>query len=421
MSVPESIAVIGLGVEGRACARRLAELGIRVYASDLRTDVDTSDLEELDNVEVDLGTHDLDKIAECEAVYASPSIPDDAEIVRKIRELEVPFLEDALTWPEEADFIVVSGTNGKTTTVHMIGHLLDALGVDHLLGGNAGGGFDGYATLYVRAELERPDVVVCEVCDMTLDYFTTRAPGYDVAVFLNLGRDHLDYHGSLDRYAERAARFCDEAEVAVVKCSGRERDVVRLMSSDPVCFDRLDVEPELRLRGRFYELDAKAAIAAVSEVTGEDPDELADLLSDFRGVPGRVREYKVDGGAVVVGKTDNLSALRAVVRDYGPLDIVFWGTPRPGEDYRIRGLGRVLKEAGVEEVLVFPGLSEETVPDVLRELEGSGLEAREVPADEVVERALEAAREGARVGILGNGQRRITRMQREVEEALETQ
>ncbi|MHC1581126.1 Mur ligase family protein [Methanopyrus sp.] len=421
MGVPKSLAVIGLGVEGRTCARRLAEMGIRVYASDLRTDLDVSELEGLENVEVELGRHDLDKIAECDAAYASPSIPDDAEIVRRIRELGVPFLEDTLTWPERSDFIVVSGTNGKTTTVHMIGHLLDALDVDHLLGGNAGGGFDGYATLYVRAERERPDVVVCEVCDMTLDYFVTRAPGYDVAVFLNLGRDHLDHHGSLDRYAERAARFCDAAEVAVVKCSGRERDVVRRMSSDPVCFDRLDVSPRLPLRGRFYELDAKAALAAVSAVTGEEPGELADLLADFRGVPGRVREYRVDGGALVVGKTDNLSALRAVVRDYGPFDLVFWGSPRPGEDYRVRGLGELLREAGVERAFVFPGLSRETVPDVLEELRRAGLDAREVPEDEVVERALSESRRGRRVGILGNGQRKLLKMQREVERRLHSQ
>ncbi|MEO2240676.1 MAG: UDP-N-acetylmuramoyl-L-alanine--D-glutamate ligase, partial [Euryarchaeota archaeon] len=63
-------------MEGRTCARRLAEMGIRVYASDLRTDLDVSELEGLENVEVELGRHDLDKIAACDAAYASPSIPD---------------------------------------------------------------------------------------------------------------------------------------------------------------------------------------------------------------------------------------------------------------------------------------------------------------------------------------------------------
>ncbi|WP_456482001.1 Mur ligase family protein [Methanopyrus sp.] len=415
----DSVAVIGLGVEGRTCAARLAELGLEVYASDIREDVDVSSLEGLPNVEVDLGRHDLDRIRECDAVYFSPSIPSDAEIVREVRDVGVPPLEDLLTWPDSSEFIVVSGTNGKTTTVHMIDHLLGKLGVDRETGGNAGGGFDGYATLYVRAELARPEVVVCEVCDMTLDYFSDRAPRYDVAVFLNLGLDHLDYHGSLERYAARAARFCDRArEVAIVKCDGKERRVVERMRNTPRCYDKSDVEVDVPLRGEFYRLDAKAAVLAVAAATGEPPEELAPLLSDFTGVPGRVREYKLDGGRLIVGKTDNISALRAVLRDYGPLNVVFWGTPRPGEDYRIEGIGRALREAGVGRAYVFPGLSEETVDDVIEELSSSGIEAYRVEPSEVASKALKLARRGRAVGVLGNGQDVITSIQRDVERAV---
>ncbi|WP_457614187.1 Mur ligase family protein [Methanopyrus sp.] len=412
----DSVAIIGLGVEGRTCAARLAELGLKVYASDIREDVDVSSLEKLPNVEVETGRHDLDRIRECDAVYFSPSIPNDAKIVRRVSDIGVPPLENLLTWPDSSKFIVVSGTNGKTTTVYMIDHLLDKLGIDREIGGNAGGGFDGYATLYVRAELARPEVVVCEACDMTLDYFSDRAPRYDIAVFLNLGSDHLDYHGSIERYAARAARFCDRAqETAIVKCGGEERRVVERMESAPKCYDKLDVDIDIPLRGEFYELDAKAALLTVAEITGEPPEELAPLLSDFTGVPGRIREYRLGEGRLVVGKTDNVSALEAVMRDYGPLDVVFWGTPRPGEDYRIEGIGRILREAGVERAYVFPGLSEETVDDVIEELSNSGIEASPIESSEVASRALELARRGQAVGILGNGQKVITSIQRDIE------
>ncbi|WP_457620001.1 Mur ligase family protein [Methanopyrus sp.] len=414
----DSVAIIGLGVEGRTCAARLAELGLKIYASDIREDVDVSPLEKLPNVEVEVGHHDIDRIRECDTVYFSPSIPTDAEIVRKVRDVGVPPLEDLLTWPDSSKFVAVSGTNGKTTTVHMIDHLLDKLGIDREIGGNAGGGFDGYATLYVRAELARPEVVICEVCDMTLDYFSDRAPRYDIAVFLNLGLDHLDYHGSIERYAVRAARFCDRArETAIVKCDGKERRIVKMMENPPRCYDKLDVEIDIPLRGEFYRLDAKAALLAVAEITGEPLEELAPLLSDFTGVPGRIREYRLGKGRLVVGKTDNLSALRAVLKDYGPLDVVFWGTPRPGEDYRIEGIGRILREAGVERVYVFPGLSRETVDDVIEELVGSGIEASPVEPSEVASRALELARCGRAVGVLGNGQEVITSIQHDIERA----
>ncbi len=414
----DSVSILGLGVEGRTCAEKLAEMGFEVYASDLRTDIDVSRLERLDNVRVDLGRHDPDAIAETDVAYVSPSIPRGSSAFEAVEEAGVPLLEETLTWPESSEFLAVTGTNGKTTTVLMVSHLLEGLGVEHEVGGNAGGGFDGYATLYVRAEASDPEVVVCEVCDMTLRYFVDRGPKPDVAVLTNVGLDHMDHHGSLENLMEAAVEFLETADVAVLRCEGDpdSRVVERLDGPRVVCYDGLDVSPPFR--SSVYRRNARAALAAVEAVTGEDPRVLVDLLRSFRPARGRVVELRIKGERVVVGKTDNPSALEAVLRDFGPLREVFWGTPRPGEWFRVEGIGRILSEHGVERAFVFPGLSEDTVDDVVEELEGSGVTVvGVVDPEDVPETVLSELEAGwGPIGVLGNGQEVIVEIQRELEE-----
>ncbi|NPB01832.1 MAG: hypothetical protein GXO28_02850 [Methanopyri archaeon] len=414
----DSISILGLGVEGKTCALRLAEMGFKVYASDLRKDLDVSDLENLDNVKIDLGRHDPDAIAETDVAYVSPSAPRDSPAFKAVEKAGVPLLEDVITWPDDSDFIAITGTNGKTTTVLMTSYILEELNVEHEVGGNAGGGFDGYATLYVLAEATSPEVVVCEVCDMTLGYFVERGPKPTVAALTNVGLDHMDHHGSLENLIESAAEFLNVADVAVLRCDADpDAKVANMVDVRKVCYDRLEIDPPFK--SRVYRWNAKAAVAVSCEVTGRDPDELVDVLEGFRPADGRVVELILDDGRVVVGKTDNPSALESVLRDFGPLEVVFWGTPRPGEWFRVEGVGRILARHGVERVYVFPGLSRETIDDVVREMERAGLTVEGVAdPEEVPNLVMEELKGGVNsIGVLGNGQDVITWIQKRLEEA----
>ncbi len=413
----DSISILGLGVEGKTCARKLAEMGFEVYASDLREDIDVSDLENLDNVRVDLGRHDPDAIAETDVAYVSPSAPRDSPAFEAVEKARVPLLEDVITWPDNSDFIAITGTNGKTTTVLMTSHILEKMGVKHEVGGNAGGGFDGYATLYVLAEATSPEVVVCEVCDMTLGYFVERGPKPTVAALTNVGFDHMDHHGSLENLIELAAEFLNIADVAVLRCDvDPDAEVADIIDTKKVCYDRLDID--LPFKSRVYRWNAQAAVAVSREVTEKDPEELVGLLEDFRPADGRVMELIFDDGRVVVGKTDNPSALESVLQDFGPLEVVFWGTPRPGEWFRVKGIGRILAEHDVKRVYVFPGLSRETVDDVVREMKRAGLTVEGVADPEEVPSLVMRELKGgvASIGVLGNGQDVITWVQKRLEE-----
>src|SRR5215217_7924425 len=137
-------AVIGVAKSGRAAARLLARHGWRVYVSDKGTgDALEREAAALRNegAEVELGAHDLARIGRAAIVVASPGVPPDAPALVAARDAGVPIigeLEVALRYLPTLRYIAITGTNGKTTTTAIVGHLLRALGHDAPDAGNIG-------------------------------------------------------------------------------------------------------------------------------------------------------------------------------------------------------------------------------------------------------------------------------------------
>lgn len=90
----------------------------------------------------------------------------------------------------------------------MIKEILENAGLNVLIGGNAGGGFKGYTELILEASSESSnyDVMVVEVCDMTLD-FCDQTFDFDVVVATNIGHDHLNFHKSIENYGKSVCKF----------------------------------------------------------------------------------------------------------------------------------------------------------------------------------------------------------------------
>jgi len=208
------VAVIGLGASGCAASRLGISKGGMIYASDLRTEPQTAacaaDLRAA-GADVDLGRHDIERVAGADIVVVSPGIPPHAPVLQELR-------NRGLRWISEPEFavrffhgslIAVTGTNGKTTTTLMIAHLLEAAGVTVAAGGNVGGGLAPPASdLAMRAEA--PDWYVLEMSSFQLADLETFRP--DIGVITNLSPDHLDRYPSLDAYYADKARIFDRAD-----------------------------------------------------------------------------------------------------------------------------------------------------------------------------------------------------------------
>ena len=228
------VSILGLGASGLAAARLALTKGEQVHVSDLRTDPTTRaharDLELL-GAHVELGHHDLARIASAGTVVVSPGIPPDAPVLRGLRDRGIRWISE----PEYAvrflpgSLIAVTGTNGKTTTVLLAAHLLRAGGLDAEAGGNVGGGLAPAAS-ELALRVPPPEWSVLEMSSFQLADTDRFAP--DIGVVTNLAPDHLDRYPDLETYYADKARLFRNATPGSRWVLNGESDRVRDLPGD---------------------------------------------------------------------------------------------------------------------------------------------------------------------------------------------
>ncbi len=228
---------------------------------------------------------------------------------------------------DQLRMIGITGTNGKTTTTHLLAAILRGAGheVRQL------GTLSGARTTPEAPDLQRQlagyvaagvDAVVMEVSSHTLALHRVAGTRFDVAVFTNLGRDHLDLHESMESYFRaKASLFTPElTEIGVTNIDDPYgRLVLDAATVEMVGFSRdhaIDIEVGVdhheftwlghRVRvpigGRFNVMNTLAALT-VSQLLGIDPERAIDGLAACPPVPGRfelVSDPERDEFAVVV-------------------------------------------------------------------------------------------------------------------------
>ncbi len=200
--------VIGLGRQGKALARFLAERGSRVVVSDVKpAEALTGQREELADVPVEfvLGSHPPELIEGADLVCLSGGVPADLPLAQQARERGIPLSNDSQLFLEScpAPTIGVTGSAGKTTTITLVGRMaaaeLASSGRRAWVGGNI-----GRPLLADLPEVRPEDWVVMELSSFQLELMTTSTR---VAAVLNLTPNHLDRHHTLEAYAAAKARI----------------------------------------------------------------------------------------------------------------------------------------------------------------------------------------------------------------------
>lgn len=219
------VAVYGLGRTGLSAAKALVAGGARVHAWD---DREAARLKaEADGLNVsDINKRDWQKFA---ALVLSPGIPykfpQPHRLVRMAEMMNVPVVGDmelfaravqALPEKGRPKVVGITGTNGKSTTTALIGHILKEAGRDVRIGGNIGTGVLDMAPLNANA------IYVLELSSYQLDLVDSLR--CDVSVFLNISPDHLDRHGGMDGYVDAKKR---------IFANQRDRDVAVIGIDDP--------------------------------------------------------------------------------------------------------------------------------------------------------------------------------------------
>jgi UDP-N-acetylmuramoylalanine--D-glutamate ligase len=202
----KTVAVFGLARTGLGAVRALVAGGTRVIAWDD------------DSAARDLGGQDGAELMpwrewpweQISTLILSPGVPlthpKPHGVVQHANAAKVPVIGDVELFAREvegkAPVIAITGTNGKSTTTALIGHILGACGVDVQVGGNIG------KSVLELAPPSAKTIYVLEMSSFQIDL----APGLhpDMSLLSNLSPDHIDRHGSMENYAAIKARLMQQ-------------------------------------------------------------------------------------------------------------------------------------------------------------------------------------------------------------------
>lgn len=243
------VAVIGLARSGVAVSRLLLKQGYRVYASDEKrsaaTDAAAVELAAL-GCEVEVGRHDVPRIATATMVVASPGVPPDAPALEAARSARIEILSEveiALRALPGMRYIAVTGTKGKSTTTDLIARLLRAVGRNAEAAGNI-----GTALSLVATRDAPPDWVALEISSFQLHDTPSIAPV--VGVLTNLAPDHLDRYGGdvAAYYADKALLFRNATRESQWVVNADYSETVALVGNRPGTVHAFSVEKDAAAR-----------------------------------------------------------------------------------------------------------------------------------------------------------------------------
>jgi UDP-N-acetylmuramoylalanine--D-glutamate ligase len=327
MLPPGPALAVGLARSGVAAALTLRARGVAVTGTDSGPVADETRARLVQaGVEVDAPSDGLEALERVAWVVKSPGVPAEAPVVATARERGKPVLgEIELGWRLLSnEFIAVTGSNGKTTTTELIGHIHRTANVPVTVAGNVGTAITGLVDT-----LEPRDIVVCETSSFQLEDTLAFAP--EAAILLNIVEDHLDRHGTFEAYrAAKLMAFAHQPATAIAvlpHAMARDQDIdgaARRVTFGPTGdvetaggHIRWRGEPviptdELRLRG-VHNLENAMAASAVALARGIDPIAVREALATFAGVEHRLEEVATIDGVLYVNDSKATNVASAVV------------------------------------------------------------------------------------------------------------
>ena len=349
------VAVVGLMRSGRAAALLLRRVGVPVYASDAADKPalrENAEALRQAGCDVDLGRHDLERIARSAIVILSPGVPPDAAPVVAARAAGVPVVAElslGMRFLGTTKFIVVTGTKGKSTTAACVAHLLAALG----LGDAGAAGNIGLPLTEVALALKSPQWLAVEASSFQLHDSPEMAP--TVGVLTNLSPDHIDRYGTVEAYyADKALLYRnakpesrwvtngdDPAALAMASEAQGTHETFSLVQRAAAGFyDRkaqwlvvrgtpLVRRGDLKLLGDHNVANVLAAALAVPAVA--DREAMARALASFRPLHHRLEPVRELDGVLWINdsKATVLSAVEVALESVTrPVVLLLGGRPK---------------------------------------------------------------------------------------------
>jgi len=281
-----------------------------------------------EGIEISTGSDGVEELQRARAVVRSPGVPNEAAVLVAARDAGTPiYSELELGWRMlESPFVAVTGTNGKTTTVELLGEIWRAAGKPVAVAGNV-----GTAVSSLVGQIGAETTVICEASSFQLEDSVAFRP--EVAVLLNIEPDHLDRHGDFESYRRAKLElfaFQDQDDFAVgpeamleltgggaqrVSVSADAQHGAELELRDGlICWQgtALLAASEVRLRGA-HNLENALCAAAAALSLGIDGEAVTAALKSFAGVEHRLEELGSSEGVLWVNDSKATNVASAVV------------------------------------------------------------------------------------------------------------
>ena len=277
----KSLAILGAGESGVGAALLARQQGYVVFVSDGNTVQDHFKvILEQSHIEFEEAHHSEQKILAADEIVKSPGIPEDNDLVKKIRAKGIPVISEielAYRFKGTAKIIAITGSNGKSTTTALIYHICRHAGIDCAMVGNIGKSFAG------QIAKDPKELYVAELSSFQLDDIKTFRP--DVAVLTNITEDHLDrYAYNLENYINSKFRIVEnQLENDVFIYNLDDEVTTRNISNYPIKSTLYPITMSKQLPQGAYLMNSKMHLKWKSE-------EMQMSIEDF-AIKGKHNQY----------------------------------------------------------------------------------------------------------------------------------
>ncbi|MDP8210348.1 MAG: UDP-N-acetylmuramoyl-L-alanine--D-glutamate ligase [Candidatus Stygibacter australis] len=352
----KKFAVVGMARSGIAAARKISELGGNVFLSDNKPVDKIPNAEELSRLyDCEFGGHS-EKLLAVDCIIVSPGVPLSLPILQKARDQRIELISEIefgyRVKSSDSRIICCTGSNGKSTTVSLIYHLLAGCGFKTVLGGNIG-------TPFTAFPIEKPgiDFIVLELSSFQLELIDEFKA--DAAIILNITPDHLDRYQSFEHYAETKFNIFHnqtENDLAIINL---DDPIIQKMSDKIMATKKLfslrnktdgwksgkklrigDTEyniTDLSIAGPHNEMNCLASLLAIEKYTKGKNAKIIKALKTFHSLPHRLEFIQSVNGIRFFNdsKATNTDAVKYALLSFTENVHIILGGSDKGEDFSI--------------------------------------------------------------------------------------
>lgn len=362
--------IVGLGLTGYACARYLAQQQVTFRVVDSREEPSLKQqfIQEFPQVVLECGAFKAEQFAANDRLFLSPGVARSTPaIALAIRQgARVSSDIELFLQAVEQPVIAITGSNGKSTVVSLLAHVLNAQGINTIAAGNI-----GVPVLDLLTEKQTADCYVLELSSFQLENLAQ--PAVTIASLLNISNDHMDRYESVASYIAAKQRIYQAAEFAVynrdeVECrpetvveksisfglsKAQKGDFGLLMLNGKPYLAQGDQAlmacEELTLVGQHNWLNA-LAVLAICEALALDIQAVLPSLASFRGLPHRCQwianikqvDFYNDSKATNAGAV--IAAIKGLVSTEKNLVLIAGGVDKESDFSELGGwIGKAVK------------------------------------------------------------------------------